>query len=125
MRRTFSTLIVTAIAMSPIAAIAAPHDRPVPAAIAGPIVPVQGWWEQEHREDSFRDRYWHLPPEQRARYDRLEFQIRRSQERLRHEAREGDRREYYGVVAQIEQMRREQYRILRSLGVRLAGPASA
>lgn len=113
MPRLFKPLLTAAIVLFPLIAVAAPSYAPTPGAAQGRVVPVQGWWEQERREDSFRDRYWHLPPQQRAQYDRLEFQIRRSQERLRHEAREGDRREYYRVVAQIEQMRREQYRILR------------
>lgn len=113
MPRIFKPLLTAAIALFPLIAVAAPPHALMPSVTPGHIVPVQGWWEQEHREDSFRDRYWHLPPEQRMRYDRLEFQIRQAQERLRHEAREGDRREYYRVVAQIEQMRREQYRILR------------
>ena len=114
MIRALKPLLMAAVTLVPLAAIAAPAPPPIPAVRAADhVIQVQGWWEQEHREDSFRDRYWRLPPEQRARYDRLEFQIRRAQERLRHEAREGDRREYYQVVAQIEQMRREQYRILR------------
>jgi hypothetical protein len=83
-----------------------------PPAGPSPIARVDGWWEQEHREDAFQDRYWHLPPEQRERYGKLEFRIRQLHERQRHEIRAGDRREYYALAEQIEQMRREQYRIL-------------
>ena len=104
MLRILKPVLGAVIALAPMAA----H-----AATAPQVIPVQGWWEDEHREASFRDRYWHLPPQQRARYDQLEFQIHRAEDRLRHEAREGDRREYVQVSAQIEHMRREQYRILR------------
>lgn len=106
-------LCSVAIAFFPLIATAAPNTPPAENRARGHVVPVQGWWEQERRHESFRDRYWQLPPEQRARYDQLEFQIRRLQERQRHEIREGDRREYYGIAARIEQMRREQYRIMR------------
>lgn len=112
MPKTLTSLCAIAITLFPLVAAAAPGDSPVSDAPSHAVRAI-GWWEQEHREDSFRDRYWHLRPEQRARYDQLEFQIRRLQERQRHEIREGDRREYYGIAAQIEQMRREQYRILR------------
>lgn len=113
MSRIFVSLCSAMVALFPLVATAAPDFPAAPASVPSHVVRVQGWWEEEHREDAFRDRYWHLPPEQRVRYDQLEFQIRRLQERQRHEIREGDRREYYRVSEQIEQMRREQYRILR------------
>ena len=53
-----------------------------------------GWWEQEGHGDELRDRYNHLPPRERFRYDQLESQIRDLQGRQ-------------------EQLRREQRRILR------------
>ena len=109
MRRILLSLCSAVIVASPLIAEAAP--RPA-APAASPIVRVQGWWEQEHREDAFRDRYWRLPPNERARYDQLEFRIRQLQERQRHEYREGDRRSFYRLSAEIEQARREQYRIL-------------
>ena len=112
MRRIATSLSVAMIALSPLAAVAAPDFPAAPYAAPGHIVRVDGWWEQEHREDAFRDRYYHLPPERRERYDRLESQIRELQERQRHEIREGDRREFYQIGEQIEQMRREQYRLL-------------
>jgi hypothetical protein len=111
MPRILKPLLTAVIALFPLAAVAAPAYPP-PSAPSHAAIAQAGWWEEEHREGTFRDRYWHLSPEQRAHYDRLEFQIHRDQERLSHEAREGDRREYYQVSAQIEQMRREQYRIL-------------
>ena len=111
MSRIVTSLCSALIALVPLAAVAAP-SLPAPAAGPNHVVQVEGWWEQEHREDAFRDRYWHLPPPQRERYDQLEFRIRQLQERQRHEIREGDRREFYEISEQIEDMRREQYRIL-------------
>ena len=113
MRRIATSLSIAMIALSPFAAVAAPDFPTAAPAAPGHIVRVEGWWEQEHREDVFRDRYWHLPREQRERYDQLEFRIRQLQERQRHEIREGDRREFYQIGEQIEQMRREQYRIMQ------------
>jgi len=113
MRRIATSLSIAMIALSPLAAVAAPDFPTAAPSAPSHIVPVQGWWEQEHREDAFRDRYWHLPRDRRERYDQLEFQIRELQERQRHEIREGDRREFYQIAEQIEQMRREQYRILQ------------
>jgi hypothetical protein len=112
MPRLVTSLCSAMIALFPLAAVAAPDFPPAPAAAPSHLVRVQGWWEEEHREDAFRDRYWHLPPGQRERYDQFEFRIRQLQERQRHEIREGDRRDYYELTEQIEQMRREQYRIL-------------
>lgn len=112
MSRIVTSLCSAILAFAPLAAVAAP-SLPAPVTVQSPIVHVEGWWEEEHREDAFRDRYWHLPPEQRAHYDQLEFRIRQAQERQRHEYREGDRREFYALGEQIEQMRREQYRILQ------------
>src|SRR5579862_2134541 len=113
MPRLVISLCSAMIAFAPLAAVAAPDFPAAPPAGPNPIVRVDGWWEQEHREDAFRDRYWHLPPEQREHYDQLEFRIRQAQERQRHEYHEGDRREFYALAQKIEQMRREQYRILR------------
>jgi hypothetical protein len=112
MPRLATSLCSAMIAFFPLAAVAAPDFAPAPAAAPSQFVRVQGWWQEEHREDAFRDRYWRLPPEQRERYDQLEFRIRQLHERQRHEVRESDRREYYELAEQIEQMRRDQYRIL-------------
>jgi hypothetical protein len=59
-----------------------------------PPPPPPGWWEQSGRPDDLRDRYWHLGPRDRYRYDQLESQIR-------------------DLQARQEQLRREQRRILR------------
>jgi hypothetical protein len=56
--------------------------------------PPPGWWEQEGRVDELRDRYWHLPPRERFRYNQLEAQIR-------------------DLEFRQQQLRREQRRILR------------
>ena len=113
MRRLLLSLVSAVIVASPLMANAAPQ-APLPAnAPQARVVPVQGWWEQERRHDAFGDRYWQLRPDLRARYDQLEFQIRRAQEQQRHEYREGDRRSFYRLGAEIEQMRSEQYRIMR------------
>ena len=111
MRRMLLSLCSALLVASPLIANAAPQ-LVAPAPAARHIVPVQGWWEQERRHDDFRDRYWRLPPDQQARYNQLEFRIRQLQERQRHEYREGDRRSFYRLGAEIEQARREQYRIL-------------
>ena len=68
-----------------------PADRAVLLAQGGP---PQGWWEQEGHGPELRDRYWHLPPRERFRYDQLEQQVR-------------------DLQARQEQLRREQRRILR------------
>jgi len=111
MVKTLKPLFVAAIALFPLAAVAAPLP-PAPTPVPSHIIRVDGWWEDEHREHEFAERYWDLPPEQRQRYDWLEYQIQRAQQRQRHEAREGDRREYDELAEQIEAMRREQYRML-------------
>jgi hypothetical protein len=44
-----------------------------PAVTAHPLVTlVAGWWEQEHREQDARERYWRLPPQQLGQYNRLQ-----------------------------------------------------
>jgi hypothetical protein len=35
---------------------------------ANSAVASDGWWEQEHREQGARERYWRLPPKQLNRY---------------------------------------------------------
>ena len=86
-----SLLPAVASAAPAIATDASPADTAVLLAQGGP---PQGWWEREGRPDELRDRYWHLPPRERFRYDQLEQQIRELQ-------------------AREEQLRREQRRILR------------
>lgn len=48
------------------------------------VVLVQGWWEEEHRWDSARQRYWHLPPPALDRYNQLQYEINQLLEQ-RHE----------------------------------------
>jgi len=38
---------------------------------------VEGWWEQEHREQEARERYWHLPRQQLDRYNHLQAEQNR------------------------------------------------
>ena len=56
---------------------------PRPAAATAPSIAfVEGWWEQEHREQEARERYWHLPRQQLDRYNRLQAeQDRRAAQR--------------------------------------------
>ena len=56
-----------------------------PVVIANPaVVFADGWWEQEHREQDARERYWRLPPKQLHRYHRLQADSdRREQQRRR------------------------------------------
>ncbi len=51
-----------------------------PTATANPsIVLVDGWWEQEHREQPARDGYFRLPPRRVAEYNRLQAEINQLQ----------------------------------------------
>jgi hypothetical protein len=56
-----------------------------PVATTNPsITLVDGWWEQEHREQDARERYWRLPPPKLDRYHRLQADNdRREQQRRR------------------------------------------
>lgn len=97
MRILSTSFAVAALSLLPLAGSAMP---PAPAAAPSGAYVIQaqgqpqGWWEREGRPDELRQRYWRLPPRERARYDRLEMQIRQLQD-------------------QIDQAHREQYRILR------------
>jgi hypothetical protein len=99
MRILSASFAVAALVLLPLAGSAmppAPAARPSGASVIqdqGQGQP-QGWWEREGRPDELRERYWRLPPRERARYNQLEMQIRQLQE-------------------QIDQAHREQYRILR------------
>jgi hypothetical protein len=100
MRSLSTSLMVAALSLVPLVGSAAPvamvptlpSDTSVLLAQGGP--PEGGWWEREGRPDDLRERYWHLPPPERYRYNQLEQQIRELQDRQ-------------------EQLRREQRRILR------------
>ena len=43
------------------------------------IVLVDGWWEQEHREQPARDGYFRLPPQRMSEYNRLQAEINQLQ----------------------------------------------
>jgi hypothetical protein len=97
MRAFSASLAIVALSLLPATVSAAPTTTPAGDAavqVAQYQPPPPGWWEQSGRGDELRDRYWHLPPRARNRYDQLEQQIR-------------------SLQAQQEQMRREQRRILR------------
>jgi hypothetical protein len=59
-------------ALAPVNGVGAPVTSR-PAAASGPSLTfAEGWWEQEHREQEARERYWRLPRQQQERYNRLE-----------------------------------------------------
>ncbi len=99
MRPFSASLAIIALSLLPAAASAAPiTGSSTPAGDTSVRLaqyqPPPGWWEQSGRPDDLRDRYWHLPPRERYRYDQLEAQIR-------------------DLQARQDQLRREQRRILR------------
>ncbi len=94
--RLSASLAIAALSLLPAVASAAP-TAPAgdpSAQLAQYQPPPPGWWEQSGRGDELRDRYWHLPPRERYRYDQLEAQIR-------------------DLEARQQQLRRDQRRILR------------
>lgn len=98
MRILSASLAVAALAVLPLAGSAAPVTVPPLDSSNARIVTVQGqeqgWWEREGKPDELRDRYWHLPPPERARYNQMEQEIRQLQ-------------------ARIDQLHRQQRRMLR------------
>jgi hypothetical protein len=75
--------------------------------VMGPLVHVQG------RDDrGFRERYARMAPEQRQRYDALQYEIDQLRQRRDREMREGDRREGRDIGERIERLRGEQARLL-------------
>ena len=98
MRSLSLSLAIAAVSLLPAVASAAPATSPPgdtsQLAQYQPSPPPPGWWEQTGRGDDLRQRYWHLPPRERYRYDQLEQQIR-------------------DLEARQQQLRREQRRILR------------
>jgi hypothetical protein len=95
MRSLSVSLAIAALSLLPAVASAAPATTSsTPASDSAVLLvqggPPQGWWEQEGHGDELRNRYWHLPPRERFRYDHLEQQIRdmqARQEQLRREQR--------------------------------------
>ena len=98
MRPLYASLAIAVVGLLPSLASAGPavpsSAPPADSTLLAQFQPTQGWWEQSGRGDDLRDRYWHLSPRQRFRYDQLEQQIR-------------------DLQARQEQLRREQRRILR------------
>lgn len=98
MRSLSLSLAIAAVSLLPAVTSAAPATGPAgdPSELLAQYQPPpqQGWWEQQSNPDELRQRYWQLPPPQAARYNQLEYQVRQLQFR-------------------IDQLRREQRRILR------------
>jgi hypothetical protein len=83
MTRIFSaSVVVLLFGLAPVTGMAAPIvQRPV---TNSSITFVDGWWEQEHREQDARERYWRLPPPRLNQYHRLQADYdRREQQRRR------------------------------------------
>jgi hypothetical protein len=83
MSRIFSApVVVLLFGLAPVTGMAAPIvQRPVVTTNSS-ITFVDGWWEQEHREQDARERYWRLPPKQLNQYHRLQADTdRREQQR--------------------------------------------
>ena len=85
MRRIFSvSVVVLGFGLTPGPGTAAPIVHRAVVAANPAVVSVDGWWEQEHREQDARERYWRLPPKQLNRYHRLQADSdRRDQQRRR------------------------------------------
>ena len=91
MRRIFSASVVALLFGLPPVSVAAPIvQRPVVTTNSS-ITLVDGWWEQEHREQEARERYWRLPPPELNRYHRLQADYDR-RERQRRRIDEQNRR---------------------------------
>jgi hypothetical protein len=67
---------------------------------------------QDRDDRGFRERYARMGPEQRQRYDGLQYEIEQLRQRQQREMREGDRREGRAIEERIEQLRGEQARLL-------------
>lgn len=113
MSRHHAFFIAAAIGLSPAVGLATPVAVPAPQSGAPKVTLVQGWWEQEGHERELRERYLHLPPAERLRYDQIQDEINRLEWRRDHELRAGEGREAHEVVDRIEYLRREEHRILR------------
>lgn len=116
MRKLLISVAAAAVTMSPLLGIAAPRPSAAIAEVRPGFTRVDGGWEHEGRYEEMRERYWRLPPEARERYNRLQFEIDQLQRRQRHEAGEGDWPEGREIAERIEELRHEQYRILRYAG---------
>lgn len=109
MFRRFAIAVAAGLCLSSPLASAAP-GLPVGPELGAPMTLAQDWWERDGHADELRDRYWHLPPPERARYDDLQGKIDRLEWQREHD---GDRYEARRIFETIEQLRREQRHILR------------
>ncbi|HTS92105.1 MAG TPA: hypothetical protein VMG55_08895 [Stellaceae bacterium] len=106
-----ASLMGTALLLAPVVGMAASAPHPV-ASAAGLAQPV-GWWEQQPQPNEPRQRYDRLPPYLRDYYNTLEYRIG-----LLDSWRGGDLKrrsptQYRLMSDLIDQMRREQYSILK------------
>jgi len=101
MRRiVFATVALALLGLTPVAGTAAPMVPETTTAGRPSITLVEGWWEQQHREEEYRDRYWRLPPRERDRYNRLQYQINQLQQQRQQ------------IDAQLNRAQQDQYRLL-------------
>ncbi len=70
-----SSIAALLLGLAPVSVFAGSFAPPRAPAVSNPIILVDGWWESEHRYNESRDRYWHLPPPQVVRYNRLQAEI--------------------------------------------------
>ena len=111
MRVLSASLMATALLLAPIVGTAAP--APHPAASGVTLAQPVGWWEQQPQPNEPRQRYDRLPPYLRDFYNMLEYRIG-----LLDSWRGGDLKrrspsQYRMMSDLIDQMRREQYSILK------------
>jgi hypothetical protein len=109
MLRRFAVAVAAGISLVPAVASAAPPVV-LPALVAAAPVLVEDWWEREGHVEELRDRYWHLSPVERARYDEIQGEIDRLEWKRAHD---GDRYEARRIFEHVLQLRHEQHHILR------------
>ena len=78
-----ASVLLVLLGLAPVTGFTAPIES-TPAVPTGPsIIFVDGWWEQEHREQDAREGYWRLRQRQQARYNRLQAEIDALQQQRR------------------------------------------
>lgn len=75
-RLILASAATTLLGLSAVTGSAAPlgHSTGVGAIQAPAVTLVEGWWEQENRDDA-ANRYWQLRPTQRRQYDSIQTRI--------------------------------------------------